>query len=72
MFGKSKKKLLRLIFSGKIEFEIGQEVEIVDGPFSGFLGIVDRMDKNAEKLTVMVSIFGRMTPVELGFDQVKK
>lgn len=60
------------VITGKVEFEVGQEVEIVDGPFGGFLGIVDRVDKNAEKLTVMVSIFGRMTPVDLGFHQVKR
>lgn len=60
------------IVAGRVEFEVGQEVEIVDGPFTGFLGIVDRVDKNAEKLTVMVSIFGRMTPVDLGFHQVKR
>lgn len=55
----------------KHEFEIGREVEIKDGPFVGFVGIIDAIDEENEKLTVMVSIFGRMTPVELGFDQVK-
>lgn len=53
-------------------FVHGSEVEIVDGPFSGFVGVIDRIDKENEKLTVMVSIFGRMTPVELGFYQVKQ
>ncbi len=56
----------------KIDFVIGSEVEIQDGPFAGFIGIVDKVDKENEKLTVMVSIFGRMTPVELGFNQVKR
>ncbi len=39
---------------------------------SGFVGIIDKIDEESEKLTVMVSIFGRMTPVELRFDQVKR
>jgi len=56
----------------KVDFVIGSEVEIQDGPFAGFIGIVDKVDKESEKLTVMVSIFGRMTPVELSFNQVKR
>ena len=56
----------------KSSFEIGREIEIVDGPFSGFVGIIEKIDEAAERLTVMVSIFGRMTPVELGFNQVKR
>lgn len=56
----------------KNEFVIGSEIEISEGPFAGFVGIIDRVDKENERLTVMVSIFGRMTPVELGFDQVKR
>ncbi len=58
--------------SEKEEFTVGSEVEIKEGPFAGFVGMVDRVDKDSEKLTVMVSIFGRMTPVELGFHQVKQ
>ncbi len=54
------------------EFTLGNEVEIQDGPFSGFVGMIEKVDKESEKLTVMVSIFGRMTPVELGFQQVKR
>ncbi len=56
----------------KHEFEIGKEVEIIEGPFAGFSGIIDAIEQENEKLTVMVSIFGRMTPVELNFDQVKR
>ena len=55
-----------------VDFEVGKEVEIKGGPFAGFVGIVDKADKESERLVVMVSIFGRMTPVELGFDQVKR
>lgn len=54
------------------KFEVGREVDIKEGPFAGFVGIVENVDEESEKLTVMVSIFGRMTPVELGFDQVKQ
>lgn len=61
-----------VVTSAKPEFTEGTEVEISGGPFAGFVGIVDRVDNSAEKLTVMVSIFGRLTPVELGFDQVKR
>jgi transcription termination/antitermination protein NusG len=56
----------------KHELEVGKEVEIKEGPFAGFVGIIDKLNEEAEKLTVMVSIFGRMTPVELGFDQIKQ
>jgi transcription termination/antitermination protein NusG len=56
----------------KSEFVIGSEVEISEGPFAGFVGIVDNVDKENERVTIMVSIFGRMTPVELNFDQVKR
>ena len=58
--------------SEKEIFSVGSEVHICNGPFSGFMGMVDKVDEEKERLTVMVSIFGRMTPVELGFDQVKK
>lgn len=53
------------------EFAVGGEIDIVEGPFAGFVGIIEKIDEESEKLTVMVSIFGRMTPVELGFGQVK-
>jgi transcriptional antiterminator NusG len=56
----------------KSEFVVGGEIDISDGPFSGFVGIVEKIDEESERLTVMVSIFGRLTPVELTFDQVKK
>jgi transcriptional antiterminator NusG len=56
----------------KHAFEVGREVEIKEGPFAGFMGIIETIEDEHEKLTVMVSIFGRMTPVELTFDQVKR
>lgn len=51
---------------------VGTEVDIQEGPFAGFVGVVEKVDHENEKLTVMVSIFGRMTPVELGFHQIKQ
>jgi transcriptional antiterminator NusG len=54
------------------DFIVGREVEISDGPFAGFVGMIEKVDAEGEKLTIMVSIFGRMTPVELGFHQVKR
>lgn len=56
----------------KDDFAEGSEVDIQEGPFAGFVGIIEKVDKENERLTVMVSIFGRLTPVELAFDQVKK
>lgn len=56
----------------RIDMSVGGEVDIVDGPFAGFVGIVEKIDEENERLTVMVSIFGRLTPVELTFDQIKK
>ena len=61
-----------VVTSEKAEFAVGSEVEIKEGPFAGFVGIIDKVDSENEKLTVMVSIFGRMTPVELAFNQVKQ
>jgi transcriptional antiterminator NusG len=53
------------------QYAVGSEVHVTAGPFAGFVGVVDRVDDEHERVTVMVSIFGRMTPVELSFDQVK-
>ncbi len=53
-------------------FVVGSEIEIGEGPFSGFVGIVENINEEHDRLTVMVSIFGRMTPVDLGFNQVKQ
>ncbi|MDD3679329.1 MAG: transcription termination/antitermination protein NusG [Candidatus Shapirobacteria bacterium] len=55
-----------------VKFTVGEAVKIVDGPFSGFLGTIDNIDKERGKLRVMVSIFGRETPVELDFLQARK
>ena len=58
--------------SEKADFVVGSELEISEGPFAGFVGIIDRVDAEQDKLTIMVSIFGRMTPVEIGYNQVKR
>ena len=55
----------------KSDFTVGSEVDITDGPFAGFVGIIESIDEENERVSVMVSIFGRMTPVELGFNQIK-
>ena len=56
----------------KASFTIREAVKIVDGPFADFLGTIDEIDETKGKLKVLVSIFGRETPVELDFLQVKK
>jgi transcription termination/antitermination protein NusG len=56
----------------KVSFSVGEAVKIVDGPFSEFLGTIESIDEARGKLKVLVSIFGRETPVELDFLQVKK
>jgi transcriptional antiterminator NusG len=56
----------------KASFSVGEAVKIVDGPFSDFLGTIDNIDEARGKLKVLVSIFGRETPVELDFLQVNK
>jgi transcriptional antiterminator NusG len=56
----------------KAEFVIGDQVKVVNGPLSDFTGEVSEVNIEQSKLKVMVSIFGRDTPTELGFQQVKK
>jgi len=54
-----------------VTFNVGDHVRISDGPFSAFTGVVDEVNNERGKVKVMVSIFGRATPVELDFLQVQ-
>src|ERR1700740_219755 len=63
--GKDKPKI-------KVKFEKNETVRITDGPFANFNGTVDEVNEDRETLKVMVTIFGRATPVELEFGQVEK
>jgi transcription termination/antitermination protein NusG len=56
----------------RAQFSIGESVKVVSGPLSDFSGEISEVMDDASKLRVLVSIFGRETPVEVGFDQVKK
>jgi len=56
----------------KLTFEKNEAVKIVDGPFSNFTGVVDDVNLDRNTMKVMVTIFGRATPVELDFLQVEK
>ncbi len=55
-----------------VEFYIGETVKVTHGPFSGFDGVVEEINTEKKKLKVMVKIFGRKTPLELGYLQVEK
>jgi len=55
-----------------IPFTIGEVVKVIDGPFNGFNGSIEKINEEKRKLEVMVKIFGRKTPLELGFLQVEK
>jgi len=56
----------------KYRFEEGDEVRVVDGPFNNFQGVVEEVKPDKEKLRVLITIFGRPTPVELDFMQVNR
>lgn len=56
----------------KVGFKVGQSVKITDGPFIDFIGSVDAIDQEKGKVKVLLSLFGRETPVELDFLQVEK
>ncbi|PKA83657.1 transcription antitermination protein nusG [Ulvibacter sp. MAR_2010_11] len=55
-----------------IPFVIGETVKVIDGPFNGFNGTVEKINEEKRKLEVMVKIFGRKTPLELSYMQVEK
>ena len=55
-----------------VDYELNEQVEIMNGAFEGFVGTVQEINKEKNKVKVLVSMFGRETPVELEFSQVKK
>ena len=61
-----------LVMDTNVPFVLDETVKVVDGPFSGFNGVVEEINAEKRKLKVMVKIFGRKTPLELSFMQVEK
>jgi transcriptional antiterminator NusG len=58
--------------SVSIPFEYGENIKVIDGPFNGFNGVIEKVNQEKRKLEVMVKIFGRKTPLELSYMQVEK
>lgn len=55
-----------------VPYYVGEPVKVIDGPFNGFSGVIEEVHDEKKKLKVMVTIFGRKTPLELRFMQVEK
>ncbi len=56
----------------RVTYQVGQSVKVIGGPFADFIGVVNEVDPDKQKVTVLVSFFGRETPVQLDFLQVEK
>lgn len=71
-FGVIQKRTSTEVAEYKSDFEIGEMLQVIAGPFSGYKGVVDSIQKDKGRLKVLVNVFNRETPVELEFSQVKK
>ncbi len=65
-------ELADTIENNSIPFDVGETIKVIDGPFNGFTGSIEKIHEDKRKLEVMVLIFGRKTPLELNFGQVEK
>ena len=72
MLGKVDELSVKMDGGNSIPFVINETIKVIDGPFNGFNGTVEKINEEKRKLEVMVKIFGRKTPLELGFMQVEK
>ena len=71
------RRLLKQVEEGStvpddIEYEVGQEVHVIDGPFANFNGVISEVDNVKQKMTVTILVFGRETSVALDFEQVER